>query len=133
MKIEKTKNSIDIEFKNGIIIGIWESLSEIIFYKRFNWNTWQFINIEFENDRAMHGLEFTFVLLCCGLRIRIPTHPKEEHKIHKTVMKSLDILKESCYGWVNKQMYDKFRKKEGNHIQIDNIKSKRRNKKVFIQ
>jgi tyrosine-protein phosphatase YwqE len=134
MKIERTNHSIDIEFKNGNIFEIFESLTEIIFNKQYNWNTWQFINIEFENDRAMQAYEFTFVLLCCGIRIRISTHPKEEHKIHKEIMKSMDILKQSCYGWVDKESYKEFQKRKREDILIFRTKNKSPNrKKIFIQ
>ncbi len=98
MKITKSRSSLHIEFNNGIIIGMWECLSEIFFGKQFNWNIFQLINIEVENDRGMHANEFTFVLLCCGIRIRIPTHPKEEHEMYKSVRTSLDsIMNKSCY------------------------------------
>jgi len=133
MKIDKSRSRLFIEFKNGFIIDIWECLSEIIFNRSFNWNTWQFINIEFENDRAMQGLEFTFVLLCCGIRIRIPTHPKEEHKIHKEVMGSMDILKQSCNGWVNKGMYKDFKNKTRNVMLVFRTRQQRSRKKLFIQ
>ena len=134
MKIDKSRSRIFIEFKNGFIIDIWECLSEIIFNRQFNWNTWQFILIEFENDRAMQGLEFTFVLLCCGIRVRIPTSPKGEHEMHKSCRTSLDsIMNKSCHGWVNSQLYKKFQKKEINYIQVDRIRSDRRRKKLFIQ
>jgi len=133
MKIDKSRSRIFVEFKNGVIIEIWETLSEIIFNRRFNWNTWQFINIEFENDRAMQGLEFIFVLLCCGIRVRIPTHPKEEHKIYKEVKDSMDILKNSCHGWVNKYTYSCFKNKTIDAMMIFRIRRKATRKRLFIQ
>jgi hypothetical protein len=73
MKIERRFiDSIDFEFNNGLMISFWQCLTEILLCNRYNWNTWQFINIEFENDIMCGAYEFTFVFLCCGLRIRIP-------------------------------------------------------------
>lgn len=81
MKIERRFiDSIDIEFNNGLIISFWQCLTEILLWKRYNWNTWQFINIEFENDIMCGGYEFSFILFCCGLRIRIP-HETEKSKV----------------------------------------------------
>jgi hypothetical protein len=134
MKVEKSRSRILFEFKNGIIIDIWENLSEIIFNRRFNLNSWQFINIEFENDRAMQGLEFIFVLLCCGIRVRIPTHPKEEHQIHKTCRNALDDLRDnSCHGWVDNKGYKAFREKKTQMITIERIRTKYNRKRIFIQ
>jgi hypothetical protein len=65
-------DSIDFEFNNGLMISFWQCLTEILLWKTYNWNTWQFINIEFENDIMCGAYEFTFVLLCCGFRISIP-------------------------------------------------------------
>jgi len=133
MKIEKSKNRIFIEFKNGFIIDIWENLSEIIFFRRFNWNVWQFINLEFENDRAMHGQEITFVFLCCGIRIRWDTKPEKEHDVHKRVMNSMDILKNSCHGWTNTKEYNYFKNKKTQSIFIFKTRRKGYNKRIFIQ
>ena len=78
MKIErKFIDSIDFEFNNGLIISFWQCLTEIFLWKKYNWNTWQFINIEFENDIMCGAYEFTFVLFCCGFRIRIPNETKQ--------------------------------------------------------
>jgi hypothetical protein len=89
MKIEKSHNRIIFEFKKGIIIELWECLSEIIFWKHYNWNVWQFINIEFENDIWLGGYEFSFVLLCCGIRIRIPHETKKSKMNWKKIDKGI--------------------------------------------
>jgi len=138
MKIEKTKNSIFFEWKNGFIIDIWENLSEIIFWKRFNWNTWQFINIEFENDIRMGGYEFTFVFLCCGIRIRIPHETKKSKKQWNRINKSMKKIYQSCYGYVSKDNYKEYRKKEGKVSQLIVYKENtgflpKKSKKIFIQ
>lgn len=94
MKIErKFIDSIDFEFNNGIIIALWQCLTEIILWKRYNWNTWQFINIEFENDIMMGAYEFTFVFLCCGFRIRIPHSTEKSIENWKKINESLNNIK----------------------------------------
>ena len=49
-----------IEFIND-----WKQLTG-----KWNWYTFTFINIEFENDIMSHGYEFYFVVLGLGIRIR---------------------------------------------------------------
>lgn len=129
MKIQKGL----IEFNNGIVISYWQTITEIFNWKNYNWNTWQFFNVEFENDIMLGAYEFTFVFLCCGIRIRIPHKTEKSKKEWKKLNQAMKKIEQSCDGWVNKEMYEKFRKKEGNYIQVDNVKSKRRTKKVFIQ
>jgi hypothetical protein len=48
-------------------------------------------------------------------------------------MKSLDILKESCYGWVNKKRYVDFKNKKRTLLIVDRIRTKESRKKIFIQ
>lgn len=126
-----------IEFKNGTIISWWEQWSQL--FKNYNWKTYQLFNLEFENDYAMHGIEITIVLFLFGLRIRIETHPIEAHEIHTKVMKSLNILKESCWGWTTKREYDAFRKKKRETIVLYTKRKytskspKDKYKKVFLQ
>jgi hypothetical protein len=121
------------EFKNGIFISVWQNLTEIFKMKQFNWNTFQFILVEFENDRAMHDYEFTLVLLCCGIRIRVPVFPKEEHPIHKEVYDSLKSLKESCYGWCNTNAYKRFKNKQEDRLIVLRTRQSGIRKKIFIQ
>ena len=122
-----------VEFNNGIIISYWQQISQLFNPKRYNWITLQLFNLEFENDRAMQGIEFVIVLFCCGLSIRIPTHPKEEHKIHKEVRNSLKRLEQSCYGWVNKEDYERYRTKKADQIYVVEKKRRYYTKKIFIQ
>lgn len=78
MKIEhRFIDSIDFEFNNGLVISLWQCLTEILLWKKYNWNTWQFINVEFENDIMCGGYEFTFVFMCCGIKIGIPHETKK--------------------------------------------------------
>jgi hypothetical protein len=98
MKIERRFiDSVDFEFNNGLIISFWQCLTEILFWRRFNWNTWQFINIEFENDIIMGGYEFTFVLFCCGLRIRIPHETKKSKKNWEEINKNIQTFTEKDF------------------------------------
>jgi hypothetical protein len=80
------------EFKCGVLISFWQTITEVFKMNKFNWSTFQFILVEFENERAMHNMSFTFVFLCMGVRIMLPTFPKEEHSHHKEVRKSMDTL-----------------------------------------
>jgi hypothetical protein len=90
MKIEhRFPDSIDFEFDNNAIISLWQCLTEVIKWKDYNWNTWQFINIEFENDIMCGAYEFTFVLLCCGIRIRIPHETDKSKKTWKEINQSM--------------------------------------------
>jgi len=127
----------DIMLKNGIIISFWETIFEIFNMKAFNWSTFQFILVEFENERAMHNMSFTFVFLCMGVRIMIPTFPKVEHEEHKKVRKSMDFIKKSCYGYTAVKGWNAFRKTtEGVHVMLvfkDKPKGKGPQKKIFIQ
>ena len=103
MKIERHGiGIIDFELKNGGIISLYQCLTEILTWKEFNWNTWQFINIEFENDIMCGAYEFTFVLMCCGIRIRIP-HETEKSKTNwekwdKEIIKDRILRKEGING-----------------------------------
>ena len=40
------------------------------FIRHDNWNTFNFIQIEFEDDRCMGGIETTIILLGLGFRLR---------------------------------------------------------------
>ena len=94
MKIEKSFEHIIIEFNKGFMIELWQCLSEILLWKRYNWNTWQFINIEFENDIMCGAYEFTFVLFCCGVRIRIPHETPKSKKFWKKTKKQIKEITE---------------------------------------
>jgi hypothetical protein len=84
------------EFKNKVTVDLWECITEIFHQKDFNWNTYQFINIEFENDTWTGAYEFTFVLLCCGLRVRIPHETEKSKKFWEKLDKERkDWLKDS--------------------------------------
>jgi hypothetical protein len=131
---------IEKEFKNGFLINIWETLSEIFLWKKFNWNTWQFINIEFENDIMTGAYEIMFVLLCCGIRIRIPHETNKSKKFWKDIKQQKNYLSQSCYGYVNKKDYNLFKNNndwEGLHIIVFKLRkyltNPRNYKKIFIQ
>jgi hypothetical protein len=96
------------EFRCGVLISFWQTITEIFRMDKFNWSTFQFILFEFENERAMHNMSFTFVFLCMGVRIMIPTFPKVEHEEHKKVRKSMDFLKKSCYGYTSVKGWNAF-------------------------
>jgi hypothetical protein len=129
MKIEKGL----IEFKNGLIISYWQQWYELFHWRKFNWNTFDFLHIQFENDTWTGAYEFTLVIFLLGLRIRIPHETEKGKKFWKKTHNTLKKLNESCYGYVDKELYKRFRNNQSNCIQIDNIKSERRSKKVFIQ
>lgn len=93
MKIEKSENSIWIEFSNGFCFEVWECLREIIFFRRYNWNTWQFIKIEFENDRQCGHYEFNFVFMCCGIRIMIPNPTPKSKEFLNILNKQVEDIK----------------------------------------
>jgi len=40
------------------------------FFSHHNWNTFTFIQIEFEDDRCMGGVETTIIFLGLGFRLR---------------------------------------------------------------
>ncbi len=40
------------------------------FIRRDNWNTFNFIQVEFEDDRCMGGVETTIIFLGLGFRLR---------------------------------------------------------------
>lgn len=122
-----------IEFNNGIIISYWQGLSEIIKWRKFNWNTFQFINIEFENDSWIGAYEFTLVLFLCGIRIRLPHQTKKSKKFWKKTSKIMEKLDNSCYGWVNNKIYVKFKNKKQEFMRVERIRTKHSRKKIFIQ
>ena len=122
-----------IEGKNGFIIGWWQTITEIFTWKKFNWNIYQFILIEFENDIMTGAYEFTFVLLCCGIRIRIPHRTKKGDKFWKTTDSMMKKLNDSCYGWVNKKEYNDFKDKKRDWIRVTRIRELDKRKKIFIQ
>ena len=94
MKIERRFiDCINFEFNNGLMISFWQCLTEIFLWKTYNWNTWQFINIEFENDIMCGAYEFTFVLMRCGFRIRIPHETEKSKENWKKWEKEIDEIK----------------------------------------
>jgi hypothetical protein len=123
------------EFENGIIISFWQTITEIFRMDKFNWSTYQFIRVEFENERSMHNMSLTLVFLCCGVRIMIPTYPTEEHEVHKKVKRALFDLKKSCHGYTVVNGWNDFRKMKRDAIVVYRIKTKDkgRMKKLFIQ
>jgi len=133
MKIEKSKSQILFEFKNGIMINIWQNITEIFTWKNYNWNTYQFINIEFEKDTYLGAYEFIFVFMCCGIRIRIPVPNEKSKKEWKKMGSMLAKIKKSCYGWVNGNDYRKFRTKKQSYLYIYDKKLKSAGKKIFLQ
>ena len=78
-----------IEFNNGLMITYWQTITEIFKWRNYNWNTWQFLNIEFENDIMCGAYEFTFVFLCCAIRIRIPHQTEKSKKFLKREKKNV--------------------------------------------
>ena len=127
-----------IEFNNGIIISYWQTITEIFHYKDFNWNTWQFLNVEFENDILMGGYEFIFVFLCCGLRIRIPHKTEKSIEEYKKLNNITKGLKNSCYAWTTEEEYNNFKSKKKTGLLLWNKrkyvpKDRSKYKKLFIQ
>lgn len=131
MKINR--KDCTIEFKNGIFISYWQCLTEIFKMRKFNWSTFQFLNVEFENDRACQHYSLSLVILCCGIRINIPFTPEEEHEVHKEINDVLSGLKNSCYGWTDNESYEAFRKKKEVHLTLWAKKSLGGKRKVFLQ
>lgn len=124
------------EFRCGILISFWQTITEIFRMDKFNWSTFQFILVEFENERAMHNMSLTLVFLCCGIRIMLPTKPKEEHKVHKEVHKSMDtLLRDSAHGYTSIKGWNAFKKESGQILLIRKIKPKDHGpqRKMFIQ
>ena len=124
-----------IEFNNGVFISYWQCLTEVFNMHRFNWSTFQFLNIEFENDRACQQYSITLVLLCCGIRLVIPVKPENEHEVHKTIRRSMSLLKRSCYGYTPIKGWNAFRKQKREAILVyrDKPKNNGPQKKLFIQ
>jgi len=58
----------------------------------WNWYTFTFINIEIENDLFTHGVEFLFIVLGFGFRIRY--NKPSFDKWAKDLMKETDEAKE---------------------------------------
>ena len=123
------------EFRCGVLISFWQNLTEVFRMDKFNWSTFQFILVEFENERAMHNMSFTFVFLCMGVRIMLPTFPKEEHEHHKEVRKSMDYLKKSCYGYTAVKGWNAFKKSNEGVMLVHKNKPKDKGpqKRLFIQ
>lgn len=133
MKIENSKGNILLEFKNGIVIDLWQCITEIFIWKKYNWNVWQFINVEFEKDTYLGSYDFTFVLLCCGIRISIPVPNKKSEEEWKKLGSIRTAIKNSCNGWVNEKSYENFRKKKIENLKVTRKRTKKNYKKIFIQ
>jgi len=133
MKIEKSKGNILFEFKNGVMINLWQTITEIFTWKKYNWNIWQFINIEFEKDTMLGAYEFTFVFMLCGIRIRIQVPNEKSKKEWSKLNNAMKKIHESCYGWINENSYEKFRKKEIENLKVTRKRTKKNRKKIFIQ
>jgi hypothetical protein len=133
MKIEKGL----IEFKNGLIISYWQQWYELFHWKKFNWNNFDILHIQFENDTWTGAYEFTLVLFLLGLTIRIPHETEKSKKLWKKISNATKKLNESCCGWVNAEEYRIFRKnKKSDEIEILEISNKKAyqfKKKIFIQ
>lgn len=134
MKIEKGL----IEFDNGFIISYWQTITEIFTWRKYNWNVWQFINIEFENDTWTGSYEFTFVFLLCGICIRIPHRTKKSDEFKKRTSNSMKRIENSCYGWTTEKAYNDYKSKKENVLIIWNKRKdipedESKFKKLFIQ
>jgi len=129
MKIEKGL----IEFNNGFIISYWQQWYELFRWKKYNWNDFDLLHVQFENDIMTGAYEFTLVLFLLGITIRVPHETEKGKKFWKRTSASLKRLKESCYGWVNPKIYKSFRNKQIKLMLISNIKDKNVTKKIFIQ
>lgn len=130
------------EFKNGIIIDIWEQFSQFIKLRSYNWSTLQFINFEIEYDRMMGGIEIYFVLFGVALRMRFPIKTDKSEKEWTKINKSMKRIKESFYGWMLKSDMEDLKNKERNCIHLFRTRKQAREdakdlkttvKRVFIQ
>ena len=128
MKIQKGL----IEFNNGIIISYWQQWYELFHWRKYNWNDYDILHIRFENDIYTGAYEFTLIIFLLGVQIRIPHETEKGNKFWKK-MKSIDKqLEQSCYGYVNREVYKKFTKKEFSKMIV--FKNKiNKGKKIFIQ
>lgn len=61
------------------------------FFRRDNWYTFRPVLIEFEDDRIMGGLEFTFVILGLGFRLRWNYVETEEVTNLRKRLEELDL------------------------------------------
>jgi len=86
-------NAIDFEFKNGLIISLYQEWYQFFDVKKFNWCDINFIHVQFEHDRQCGDYEFTFTLLGLTIRIQIPHETEKSKEFYKEMKHSIDNWK----------------------------------------
>jgi len=132
MKINKSSNSLEFEF-NKIYITLWQGITEIFTWKNVNWNTYQFINIEFENDIYAGVYVFTFVLLCCGIRVRVPHENKKSKEFWKTIDTRISAIKTWKTIYINEYNFIRIKEKMNCQIETKRPKQFKGYKKCYLQ
>lgn len=106
------------EFKNGIIIDVWEQFSQFIKLRSYNWSTLHFINFEIEYDRMLGGIEIKMILFGLGLRMRFPVKTDKSVKEWAKINKSMKRIDEAFYGWGLKDEIQDFKNKDINILYL---------------
>jgi len=70
-------------------INEWVQLSG-----NYNWTNWTLIELSYENDIALDGMEFRVVILGLGYRVRVQRSPLFETEKGEDLKKRIEEIKE---------------------------------------
>jgi hypothetical protein len=116
MKISREMlNSIDFEFKNGIMLDFWQEWYQFFDVKSFNWCDITFIKAQFETDRQCGDYEFTFVCLGLGVRLRIPHETEKSKAFYKEMSRSINTIKSWKSIWIERRAIDTLKRGISGH------------------
>lgn len=79
MNIKIEDKTIYINFTKDFFISSYNDWSQL--FGKFNWYTFTLINIYFENDKWTGGINFEFIILGLGFRVRYNYKPEILEKI----------------------------------------------------
>ena len=99
-------NSIDIEFKNGFMLSLYQEWYQFFNIKKFNWCDINFIQIQFEHDRQCGDYEFTFGLLGLVLRIRIPHETEKSEEFMGELKHQTNLIKTWKTVWIQEGYFE---------------------------
>ena len=134
MKISREfLNAIDFEFKNGLIISLYQEWNQFFNIKKFNWCDINFIQIQFEHDRQCGDYEFTFGLLGLVLRIRIPNETEKSKDFYAGLKHETDLIKTWKSVWINTEILKRLKKEKSVIIKSKRPKKFKNYKRCYLQ
>ena len=116
----------DFEFKSGLMINIWEELSQFFHLRKYNWCTLHFLNFSFEYDRHLGGLELMLIVLGLGIRISYPIQTDISEKTRTELRRCMGKVKSGIDGWVLEKELKAFKEKKREMLPVSRTRERAR-------